>query len=176
VDVELAFLLDGSGSISEDNFGLQLQDYESIFRNNFYETFVASLLGQNINGSVGLGRIAVAAFQFGGLTSDPNEYFQIIVGWTEISSQAGANTVANGFTNVTKINGLTPLGNAIQNTADSMFNNSFQGAKLVMDIPSDGLDRPQFGLSLNPIDASDYARCGGNLDDCPPFPEVALGG
>jgi hypothetical protein len=176
VDVELAFLLDGSDSVSEGNFDLQLQAYENIFRDNFYETFVAPLLGQNINGSVGLGRITVAAFQFGGFTDDPDEAFQTIVDWTEISNQAGADQVANGFEGATKIGGLTPLGFAIEQTADSMFNNTFQGAQLVMDISSDGFDDAQDGLFLSPIAASDYARCAGVTAGCPPFPQVKEGG
>jgi hypothetical protein len=178
VDVELAFLLDGSNSVSQEDFNLQLQAYENIFRHNFYETFVVPLLGQNINGSIGLGRIAVAAFQFGGPedATRPNQAFQTIVDWTEISDQTGANQVADRFENVTKINGFTPLGLGIEETAISMFTNSFQGAQLVMDISSDGLDSPQDGLLVDPIAASDYARCAGNFDDCPPFPEVAPGG
>jgi hypothetical protein len=178
VDVELAFLLDGSDSVSEGNFNSQLQAYENIFRNNFYETFVAPLLGQNINGSVGLGRISVAAFQFGGPidATEPDQAFQTIVDWTEISDQAGADQVADGFENVTKIGGFTPLGLGIEETAISMFTNSFQGAQLVMDISSDGFDDPQDGLVVDPIAASDFARCAGNLDNCPQFPEVAPGG
>jgi hypothetical protein len=176
VDVELAFLLDGSDSVSGQNFNLQLQAYENIFRDNFYQSFVVPLLGQNINGSVGLGKIAVAAFQFGGVTDDPDEAFQTIVDWTEISNQAGANQVADGFENVTKINGFTPLGFAIEETAISMFTNDFQGAQLVMDISTDGFDDPQEGLFLNPRAASDFARCAGVIAGCPPSPEVRPGG
>jgi hypothetical protein len=175
-DVELAFLLDGSDSVSAENFNLQLQAYENIFRDNFYETFVAPLLGQNINGSVGLGRIAVAAFQFGGVTDDPEEAFQTIIDWTEISDQTGANQAADGFENVTQIGGFTPLGLGIEETAISMFNNIFRGAQLVMDISSDGLDSPQDELFIDPIAASDFARCAGNFNGCPQFPEVAPGG
>jgi Protein of unknown function (DUF1194) len=176
VDVELVFLIDGSDSVSSSNFNQQLQAYENIFRDNFYETFVAPLLGQEIKGEVGLGKIAVAAFQFGGITDDPDEAFQTIVDWTEISSQAGANSIADEFENVTKIGGFTPLGFAIQETADSMFNNAFQGTQLVMDISSDGFDDPQDGLFLNPVTASNYARCAGVIADCPASPQVRPGG
>lgn len=178
VDVELAFLLDGSNSVSVEDFNLQLQAYENIFRDNFYQSFVVPLLGQNINGSVGLGKIAVAAFQFGGPedATEPDQVFQPIVDWTEISDQTGADQVANGFENATKIGGFTPLGFAIEETANSMFLNDFQGAQLVMDISTDGQDSPQSNFIISPVDASDFARCAGDFDDCPPFPEVGEGG
>lgn len=169
VDVELAFLIDSSDSISDERFNQELQAYINIFTNDFYNRFVAPLQGQNINGRVGLGKIAVAAFKFGG--TDSSNAFQTIADWTIIGNQNDATAFGSQFAGQTKIGGRTPLGFAIQSTADALFDNEIDdndidGAQLVMDISSDGLNAPPTGLEFpTPEEASNYARCAGDLSD-----------
>jgi hypothetical protein len=162
-DVELAFLIDSSDSISNDRFNQELQAYINIFTNDFYNRFVAPLQGQNINGRLGEGRVAVAAFKFGG--TNAGNAFQTIADWTIISNQTEADDFGNQFVGQTKIGGQTPLGFAIQSAADTMFDNEIDGAQLVMDISSDGLNFPPSGLNIRPLEASNYARCAGDLND-----------
>jgi Protein of unknown function (DUF1194) len=167
VDLELAFLLDSSDSITTTNFQRQLLAFQNIFRNNFFDQYVATLPNQ---------RLAIAAFQFG--TSFTAPIFRTIAGWTIITNQAEANSFAALFDpltnpNAVKLGGGTPLALAIQSTADEIFNNDIQG-KSAMDISSDGGNTfPQ-----DPADASDYARCAGNLNNplCVPDQNVVLPG
>jgi hypothetical protein len=147
VDLELALLFDGSASST--NFDLQLNSIQNILRNNFFEGYVAALPNR---------RLAIAAFQFGSDSIDP--IFRPIAGWTIITNQSEADSFAALFNNTQQIGGGTPLGFAIRSTADSIFNNDIQGTS-AMDIASDGRN----SFPDDPIEASDYARCAGNLSD-----------
>jgi hypothetical protein len=154
VDVELAFLIDSSGSTLQPNpsapgltyFSTVMRSYHDILRDNFYNKYVGAT-----------GRVAIGAFQFGGV--DRNTAVRQIAAWTLINSQADANALAARFfnpaTNSTPTppqDGLSPLGFAIESMVNGftsatnpslnfqgLINNDFDGTRLAMDIATDGL-------------------------------------
>lgn len=139
VDIELAFILDGSDSISESDFNLQLNAYKNIFTNpSFFKNFVSPIAKK---------KIAVGVFQFGSVLEQSLD-------WTLIDSQKDAKKFGNQFMNLTKLNHYSNLGGAIQLATDSTLNNNFDGTHLVFDISSDGFT---FGSSIHPRKASKNA-------------------
>lgn len=163
VDIELAFLIDTSSSILPSEFTTQRQAYVNLFNNDFYNRYVAPLNGRTLNGQVGTGRIAVNVFTFG--SSSPTTAVINNIGWTQIASQANATAFANQIATISYIGGRTPIGLALQQTADSIFGNSFTAIQTVIDLSSDGQNTPTTTVPANPSPqtASNYARCAGNL-------------
>jgi hypothetical protein len=182
VDLELAFLIDGSDSVSQSDFEAQIQAYQNIFRDNFFNRYVAALPNQ---------KLAVAAFQFGG-TNNTNG-FEYLSEWRLITDQAAANLFADQFSGRLKLEGRTPIGFAIQSAANGnvqpplsppvspdtppsipgIFNNAYSGFSAI-DINSDGDDAPFLSPPFVTIaDGSDYARCFGDLsNNCPNVDDV----
>jgi hypothetical protein len=167
VDLELAFLLDGSSSVTAFDFARQLQAYRNIFRNDFFNRYVAALPNQ---------RLAVAAYQFGG--TNTSNAFQTLAGWTIITDNATAASFATLLEGKTRIGGSTPLGFAIERTADAIFANGIDSAWSTINLTSDGDDFPPLSLAITPLEASDYARCAGTIDPntCPVDQGVVLPG
>lgn len=128
VDLELGLILDGSGSVSSRDFGLQVDAYQNIFTDpNFYDDFINPLMNDN-----GLGQIAVSTWQFSsGVTQE--------IDWTLIEDQSSAEAFGNAFSNITQISGLTNTGGAINDATSSLLNNDFVGDRLVIDISTDGV-------------------------------------
>jgi hypothetical protein len=187
VDLELAFLIDGSTSIDQLDFNRQIQAYQNIFRDNFFNHYVAALPNRSL---------AVAAFQFGG-TNDSNG-FQVLSEWRLITDQAAANLFADQFSGKPQIGGRSPIGFAIQSAANGnaqpplsppvspdtppsipgIFNNAYSGFSAI-DITSDGLNAPfqsPPNVAVTPATGSDYARCFGDLNNCPDAPDVLPSG
>ncbi|MEG3436978.1 DUF1194 domain-containing protein [Pannus brasiliensis CCIBt3594] len=161
VDIELAILMDTSSSVPPSEYAIQRQAYINTFSNNFYNQFVAPLNGVTLKpGQVGTGRIAVNIFTFG--TVVPSTTVVRNVGWAEIASQADATAFANQIAaQLSYVGGRTPIGDALQTTADSMFNNTFDPIYSVIDISSDGQNVPTIPAGLTPRTGSNYARCKG---------------
>ena len=97
--LELAFLIDGSSSIDAGGWALQVGAYQSVFNNDFYDTYIASS---------GFDEIAVAAYVFSGGSSvtyapdgmgpDPEVTYEIVISsfvpWTTISSNTDSDAAA----------------------------------------------------------------------------------
>ena len=186
VDLELAFVIDGSDSISLSAFEANNQAYYNIFTNNFYRDFVQPLAGKELApGQIGTGKIAVAAYQFGqrlgiptaspaspnACNNDPvtgREQCQA-VDWTIIASQADANAFADKILNLLKIGGGTPLGAGIRQATfgsqafpnydmPGIINNDIDSIRRIFDLASDGIFSPAgVPLELALVDPLDAA-------------------
>jgi len=138
VDRQLQLLVDGSGSINDTDFGLQLDAYYSIFADpNFFKTYVEPLPNK---------QIAVGSTQFGSNVSE-------IAPQTLIASQEDATAFANFFKNVTKDDGLTNMTAAIkEGTKVLTTNTEFEGFKTI-DISTDGVPTNQTTATQASIDS-----------------------
>lgn len=170
VDLELAFVIDGSNSIGLTAFQANNQAYYNIFTNNFYRDFVQPLAGKELApGQFGTGKIAVAAYQFGqrlgvptASPASPNPCnFNPVTGkqqceavdWTIIASQADANAFADKILNLLKIGGGTPLGAGIRQATfgsqafpnynmSGIINNNIDSIRQIFDLATDGIFSP----------------------------------
>jgi len=170
VDLELAFVIDGSDSIGLTAFEANNRAYYNIFTNNFYRDFVQPLAGKELApGQIGTGKIAVAAYQFGQRLGVPTAgpaspnacNFNPVTGreqcqavdWTIIASQADANAFADKILNLLKIGGGTPLGAGIRQATfgsqafpnynmSGMINNNIDSIRRIFDLASDGIFSP----------------------------------
>jgi hypothetical protein len=186
VDIELAFIIDGSDSVSLTNFETQKQSYYNIFRNDFYADIVQPLAGRQLRpGQTGIGKIAVALYQFGQRLGSPDDCsFNTVTGrnectavdWIIIASQADANSFADRIsgptTGLQKIGGLTAMGAGITQATSGftgynmagITNNSIDSVQQVFDLASDGFDIPPPtvpSLIIRPVTAAEAALAAG---------------
>jgi hypothetical protein len=129
VGLELALLVDVSGSVDANEFNLQKQGYVSAFQN--------AAVQNAILGSQG-GAIAVTYIEWSGDTQQ-----QIQVGWTLIDSVASANAFAASINSTARaFSGNTAIGSAINfahnNASASYKTNAFDGTRIVFDVSGDG--------------------------------------
>ena len=123
IPLELALVLDGSGSIDAVEYQTQLNGYKNAFASgNFYDNYVAP------SGN----SLFVRAYQFSSTVIAETA-------WWEIDSNAAANTFGNLFntTVMTQLDALTNTALAI-NTAVSGFSDNAVDGRLVIDISTDG--------------------------------------
>ena len=121
--LDLALLIDGSGSISESNFDLQLEGYEAVFKDDFYTNYIVPSIYDSLN---------VAAWQFGtDVTSE--------IAWTEIDSDQDAWDFGELFVNPAwnQDDGWTDTGGAIDAAVAALANED--GDKQIIDISTDGV-------------------------------------
>lgn len=159
VDVEMALIIDSSSRVSASYFNSQKQAYYNIFTQtfqapdtgqstNFYNYFVAPLIGTNINNHTGIGKIAVSTIQFG-------DSAIMIMPWTEISSQSQATAFGNGFLGLTQFsNSGSNIGGAIDLATQGITNNDFTGSHVAFAVVTDGISD---GTNPSVSDASSYA-------------------
>ncbi|MDT8385087.1 MAG: DUF1194 domain-containing protein [Gammaproteobacteria bacterium] len=125
VPLELALVMDGSGSVGASGWSLQLAGYQNAFASGtFYDTYVAPSSYDSL---------WVRAYQFG--TSVVEE-----TNWFQITDNASATTFGNMFTvaNMSYNGGLTNTEGAIQVATNDILTNGIDGAKTVIDISTDG--------------------------------------
>jgi hypothetical protein len=169
VDIELAYILDGSNS--NPSFEVQKNAYVQIFNDpNFFDNVVQPLADFGLEG-----KIAVAIFQFGFLnTGDPSDSLgnpleNTAVDWTLIQSRSDAEDFANKVANLKRIDdcgslpvsicspgGRSPIGAGIDQAVfgelttglatpidvpmDGIVNNDFESIQGVLDLSSDGVE------------------------------------
>ena len=163
--LELALVLDGSGSINAANWDLQLKGYKDVFASGtFFDNFVAPSKYDTL---------VVSAYQFGyGVTQE--------IGWTSITDNSSATDFGNLFT-FSQVKGNTNTEGAIltamggSSIYDGLLNNGIASDKMVIDISTDGVpnycvkggayDVSSTGISCSSsvadshaIAAADYAR------------------
>ena len=137
VDLELAFLVDASGSIDADETELQRRGYAAALKH-------PRILNAITSGY--LGRIAVAFIEFAadGCT-------RLSVEWTEINGKEAAETFGDKV--IALPYSLCPGGNAVADailySAKSIEQNRFQGTRQVIDISGDGPNT--LGRSLSEV-------------------------
>lgn len=125
VNVELLMLVDVSGSVDANEFNLQRSGYVQAFQNPAIQNLIAS----------NPGGIAAAFGYWSGQSQQ-----QLAVGWTHLTDAASANAFATAISNAARpYNGLTAVQSALA-WGVPLFNNNFDGAKLIMDVSGDGED------------------------------------
>jgi Protein of unknown function (DUF1194) len=156
--LELALVIDGSGSISSGDWALQTGAYQSIFQDSFFTNFIQPSPFDDI---------VVGAFVFSGGTirdqdDNPIETFAVssIVEWALINddadafsfgAQLGALMQPGGQTNTSAAIDIATNGGTVgcligsicnvspSGTRPGLLNNGFNGDKLVIDISTDGV-------------------------------------
>lgn len=126
VDLELAFVVDASGSIDDDEFQLQRQGYAD------------ALVDPKIQSAIGtgfLGSIAVSYIEFSaeGCT-------QMSVEWTRIHDQQSAVNFGNKVLAKERYScsGGNAIGEGVALAATTIEKNQFEGTRRVIDVSGDG--------------------------------------
>ncbi len=126
VGVELALIVDVSGSISNAEFNLQRTGYANAFNNPAIQALIAGTPGG----------IAVTMVYWSGANQQ-----QQVIGWTHITNAAQASAFATAINGTTQLfQGLTAPGSALNFTQPLFNNNGFEGSKLVIDVSGDGAE------------------------------------
>ncbi|XOV88122.1 MAG: DUF1194 domain-containing protein [Pseudomonadota bacterium] len=138
--IELALLLDGSGSQGNTGWQLQLSAYKNIFTNAFYS-----------NAIVGGDTLVISAFKFYGGPGNVGVVEQKI-GTTLITDDASAATFGNQFTTAVfgTQSGITPTNAALNAAGSWLLSNGYDGDRLIIDVSTDGDPNPESdALSIN---------------------------
>lgn len=129
VDLELILMVDGSGSVDENEFILQRLGYAQALRN-------PRVLSAIRNGP--LGRIALSYVEWSG----PNLKVPIVP-WMVVSDAAAIMKISQLLEKTPRqlYGGGTAIGDAILYGAGSIQSNAFDGTRRVIDVSGDGPDR-----------------------------------
>lgn len=130
--VELALLLDSSGSVGSSDWNLQMQAYSNIFGSGtFYDDYV-----------VGGDTLVVGAWGFS------QNVFDISGGFFTINNNADAVAFASTFTEP-YVSGYTNTPLAINTAVTELLGNGVDGDRLIIDVSTDGVPcRPQGGCGF----------------------------
>ena len=144
VDVELQLLVDASGSISDSEFSLQTDGYESSFRSSEVQDAIAA---------GALGNIAAQLIFFSSASEQA-----IGVDWFLIDSADSANAFADAIAGTDRpFFGLTAIGNALDFGRPLFDDNGFEGTSLVQDVSGDGVNT----AGIDPAVARDLSLADG---------------
>lgn len=129
VDLELVFAADGSGSIDDDELRLQRQGYAE------------ALSDPRVLDAVTSGRwgtIAVSYIEWGDESSQ-----HTIVDWREIAGPEDARAFGEALLSAPRAAwGYNSISEAIAYSTDKILTNTYEGARMVIDVSGDG---PQIG-------------------------------
>ncbi|MXS86488.1 DUF1194 domain-containing protein [Nitrosomonas sp. HPC101] len=124
VSLELALLVDVSGSVDGSEYTLQKTGYIDAFRNASIQSAIAGLTGG----------IAVTYVEWSSTTQQAQ-----LVGWTHITDAASANAFADALAATTRaFNGGTIPSSAINFITPQFGTNEFEGDRWVIDVSGDG--------------------------------------
>ncbi len=125
VDLELALAVDASGSVSDEEFSLQVRGLAEAFRHRS--------VGQAIRAAGDLG-LAAALIQW----SDHRSQV-LAVDWTVIHDEKTAGDFAEKVENISRsVAGNTAIGSVLEFAIPQFAANGFQGRRMVIDISGDG--------------------------------------
>lgn len=126
VDLEIALLVDASGSISASEFTTQKNGYVAAFQSQAIKDLIAAGPNQAI----------AATLMYWSGNGEQNQ----AVGWTLIDSDAAADAFAAAINASTRggLDGFTSISDALNEIDNQMVNNGFDGSRLVIDISGDG--------------------------------------
>lgn len=142
VDLELALLVDVSGSVNTTEYNLQKTGYVNAFNDAAVQAAIASRPGG----------IAVTYIEWSGTSQQ-----SVRVGWTHLTDAASSSAFASAIAGTTRAyNGSTAPGSAI-NFAVPLFNNTFVSARQVIDVSGDGSEN----VGANTAAARDAAVAAG---------------
>lgn len=123
VGLELALLVDVSGSVSTTEYDLQKVGYISAFQNPTVQAAIAAS-----------GGLAVTYIEWSGASQQAQ-----VVGWTHVTDATSANAFAAAIAATSRaFSGSTAAGSAIIYATPLFFSNSFDGSRLVIDVSGDG--------------------------------------
>jgi len=143
VAIELALLVDVSGSISTAEYNLQRQGYVNAFNDATIQNMIANTPGG----------VAVAYIEWSSGTQQ-----SLQVPWTVLTTQAEVAAFATALSNVTRaFSGNTGPGSAIAFGAASIANNNISSSFQMMDVSGDGTENSGIDTS----DARDAALAAG---------------
>jgi len=124
VALELALLVDVSGSVDSTEYNLQKTGYVNAFNDPTIQAAIASLTGG----------IAVTYIEWSGASQQSIE-----VGWTLITDATSSSAFATAVSNATRnFSGSTAPGSAINFATPLFSSNSFEGTRWVIDVSGDG--------------------------------------
>ncbi len=123
LSIELALVMDGSGSISATDWQKQIQGYRNAFSTGtFYDNFVAPSPFDTLY---------VSAYTFSGLVTQS-------IAWTAITNNSQATAFGDNFLTIVQPRNYTNTEGALRAATDGLLNNGINGDKLVIDISTDG--------------------------------------
>lgn len=124
VSLELALLVDVSGSVDSGEYNLQRQGYVNAFNDATIQSAIASFAGG----------IAVTYIEWSGAAQQA-----VRVGWTQITTAAESSAFATAIGAAARaFSGQTAPGSAINFVTPTFASNSFEGARWVIDVSGDG--------------------------------------
>jgi hypothetical protein len=124
VSLELALLVDVSGSVDANEYNLQRQGYIDAFNDAGIQSAIASFAGG----------IAVTYIEWSGAAQQ-----SIQVVWTQITNAAQSSAFASAIAATPRVySGLTAPGSAINFVTPSFTSNTFEGSRWVIDVSGDG--------------------------------------
>lgn len=143
VGVELALLIDVSGSVDSTEYALQKGGYIAAFNNAAIHAAIAATPGG----------VAVTYIEWSGASQQAQ-----LVGWTLLTDAASSSAFAAAIAATSRaFSGLTAPGSAINFAAPLFASNGFDGNRLVIDVSGDGVENDGADTS----DARDAALAGG---------------
>lgn len=164
VSLELALLIDGSDSISDEHFYDQIDALGNIFNDpNFYNDFVLPLKGKQVADHKNYGQtvvindpsVAVSIYQFGsGIDPDNRQLvypvLEQIADWTVFNGQHQSGMGQLDSMTINKVGGFTPIGDVLDLMIKEFSNNSYDGHQTV-NLSSDGFET-ESSSSVNSLD------------------------
>ncbi len=130
VQLELALLVDVSGSVDGTEFALQRNGYVAEFQDPAIQAAITTLATQ----TPGVGGLAVSYIMWSGASQQ-----QLSVGWTLINDATSANAFAASILAASRpYSGQTAIQDAIIYGTDSILNNGIDSARQVIDVSGDG--------------------------------------
>ena len=124
VDLELALLVDVSGSVNTTEYNLQKTGYVNAFQNASIQNLIAGLPGG----------IAVTYIEWSGATQQSQ-----LVGWSQLTDAASSNAFASAIASSSRaFSGLTAPGSAINYAVPMFSQNGYEGSRWVIDVSGDG--------------------------------------
>lgn len=124
VALELALLIDVSGSVDANEYTLQKTGYVNAFKDAFIQSRIASLAGG----------IAVTYIEWASQSQQAQ-----LVGWTHLTDAASSSAFASAIQGTTRAySGSTAPGSAINFATPLFSTNVFEGGRWVIDVSGDG--------------------------------------
>lgn len=143
VKLELALLVDVSGSVDANEYALQKGGYVQAFQSAAIHNLIAGATGG----------IAVTYIEWSGAGQQAQ-----LVDWTHLEDAADANAFAATISSKSRaFSGNTAPGSAINFAVPKFTNNGFEGSRLVIDVSGDGTQNE----GANTATARDSALAGG---------------
>jgi hypothetical protein len=126
VRLELALLVDVSGSVDGSEYALQKNGYVQAFQNAAIHNLIAAATGG----------IAVTYIEWSGAGQQAQ-----LVGWKHLTDAASSNQFAADIAATSRaFSGLTAPGSAINFAAPLFTGNGYEGGRLVIDVSGDGAE------------------------------------